>query len=233
MRREIIARLTVCYREHGDWVDAGQHFLLLLESDPTTPYFDAIPLAWNKAEPPPPLQAAAEAWLAHEDAAAQLLGASHLLSTDQQAAALAKLKSLSYDRDPRVAWLARAQVWRVGLATANDAQIRSWSDDIEEMPEPLRAGGYLVAGRAWNQRQQPARAALMLMRVPILYPEQHALSASALYEAGLELEKIGQKQQAASLYRELAERFTGTVEAAEASRRLAEPQHPAPPRPGQ
>jgi tetratricopeptide (TPR) repeat protein len=224
VRREIIARLAECHRELGQWMDAGQYFLLLLESDPATPYFDVFPLSWDAAATTGPLRAAAEGWLGRNESAAQLLGASHLLSSDRHEAALTKLKTLSYDRDLRVAWLARAQVWRVGSASANELQVRSWADEVEKAPEKLRAGGYLVLGRAWSQRHQPARSALALMHVPILYPEHRAMSAAALYEAGLELEKIGQKVQAASLYRELQDRYPGTTQAADAARRLAEQQ---------
>jgi hypothetical protein len=223
VRREIIARLTTCYREQGEWVAAGLYFLLLMESDRTTPYFDAIPLAWSSTAPSAEQRAAADGWLARDESPAQLLGASHLLSTDRQQAALEKLKSLSYDRDARVAWLARAQVWRTMLATANELQIRSWAEEIDKAPEKLRAGGYLMLGRAWSEHQQPSRAALALMHIPILYADQHAMSAAALNEAAIELAKIGQLEQAASLERELVERFAGSPQAAKAAGRLADP----------
>lgn len=226
VRREILARLTLCHRELGQAVEAGQHFLLLLESDPNTPYFDVIPLAWdnNEAENPA-LKAAAGGWLARGDSsAAQLLGASYLLSSSERTAAVERLKQLSFDRDPRVEWLARAQVWRVSLATASDLQVRSWSEDVEKAPEQLRGGGYLVLGRAWSARQQPARAALALLRVPILYPHHHRLGAAALYEAAVELAKIGQRAEAVSLYREVAKQYPDTPQAALAAGQLDRPQ---------
>jgi hypothetical protein len=149
-----------------------------------------------------------------------LLGASNLLSTNHRAAALERLKPLSFDSDPRIAGLARAQVWRTTLAGVNDLQAESWHREIESIPETLRAGPYYVLGRMLAARHQPDRAALAYLRVPILYPRHRQLAARCLLEAGRELERIGQKSEAASLYRELTAAHSNTPAASEGQSRL-------------
>ncbi|HEV3007088.1 MAG TPA: hypothetical protein VGX78_21635, partial [Pirellulales bacterium] len=81
VQRMIVARMVVCHRELGRLDAAGTRFLNLVRDDPDTPYFDAIPLTWLPGEPSPALEQAARQWLAGDSPVANLLGASHLLST--------------------------------------------------------------------------------------------------------------------------------------------------------
>ena len=78
-----------------------------------------------------------------------------------------------------------------------------WSDEVETSPESVRAGPYFVLGRALAHHKQPAEAALDLLRVPILYPEDRPLAAAALLAAGRALEEDSQADAARRLYREL------------------------------
>lgn len=221
VRREILSHMVACHDELDDPAAAVQFFMLLVQSDPHTPYFNCIPLAWLPRQTSPALVETAAKWMAHDDdPVAVLLGASHLLMSPQRAAAQARLQSLSFGGDPRVAALARGQIWRANFATASDLQVENWATDVEKMPESLRAGPYFVLAAAWSAKHQPARAALAYMHVPILYSSQRRLADRALLEAGRELEKIGQKEEAASLYRELVERHNKSPLVEEARQRL-------------
>ena len=53
------------------------------------------------------------------------------------------------------------------------------------------------------RQQQWEPAALALMRIPILYPEQRALAAAALLQAARSLESLGRTDEARRLYREV------------------------------
>ena len=75
------------------------------------------------------------------------------------------------------------------------------------MPAELRAGPYYVVGTARAQWQQPERAALAFLRVPILYPENRRLAASALRLAATALEQLDRPDEAAALQRELQTRY--------------------------
>ena len=220
VRRRILAQIVWCHRSLGQPDQAGEYFLILLSRDPTTPDFACIPLAWTDAPPPPAVVPKAQAWLADaKNPAADLIGASLLVASDQKAAALDHLKRLATDADARIAWLAQAQLWRAQAATATTAQLRSWSEVISAHDSALVAGAQFLVGTALA-RSEPEAAALALLKLPILYPREHHLSAAALLLAGECLQQAGRKSQAAGLYRELVDQYEGLAEAAEARRRL-------------
>ena len=223
VRRQIIARIVGCYHALDQPQRAGEAFLLLVRDDPDTPYFDCIPLAWMPRELPVDLELAARQWLGREEPAAQLLGASHLLAGRDRPEALRQLRRLAAGTDRRIAGLALAQTWRAETATATPEQLDGWGRLIEQMPGPLAAGPYFVLGSARAQRQQPEQAALALLRVAILYPQQRLLAAQSLVEAGRALEKLDQGQEALRLYREAIHTYPEQTRAvAEAQSRLEE-----------
>ncbi len=223
VQRQITARMVWCLRGLGRPDVAGEEFLLLIRSDPTTPYFDCIPLAWIPSQPSAPLERAARQWLAREDMpAAVLLGASHLLPTAARADALARLKKLTSATDRRVSRLALAQTWRAEVATIDEQRLAAWSHLIEAMPESLRAGPYYVSGLARAHRREWEEAALALLHAPILFPHDRRLAAQSLLDAGRSLERLDRARKAARLYRELIEAYPKSRSAAEARGRLDE-----------
>jgi tetratricopeptide (TPR) repeat protein len=224
VRRMIVARLIAAEREQNRWEAAAEQFLVLLREDPATPYFAAAPLAWTSIDVTPTLQTKGQRWLDDRtSAAAALLGASYLLSTPARADAVRRLRELTLDGDPRIALSAEAQLWRADAVTADASKIAGWERTIEKIPEPLRAGPYLTVGRTWSLRKEPERAALALLRVPILYGDaEPRLAAEALWTAGQALERLTQPEQAARLYRELLRDFPQAVVAGPAQERLKE-----------
>ena len=62
-------------------------------------------------------------------------------------------------------------------------------------------------------------AALAMLRAPILYPRQAALTAEALVASGHVLEKLQRPNQAARLYREVIQNHASTRAATEARAR--------------
>ena len=206
-RLRIIAGSVRCYQALDRPERAGEAFLLLVRDDPQTPQFDCIPLAWLPRRPSVSLEQTAGKWLGRNEPAAQLLGASQLLTTGERSRAMATLRRLAVGPDRRVAQLAMAQTWRATLTTADDEQLDAIEQTIRRMPEPLAAGPYFVLGRAYLQRQQWEKAALALLRVPILYPQQRPLAAQSLADAGRAMEQLGQTDEAVRLYRELIREY--------------------------
>src|SRR5262249_38079337 len=117
VRRELLAARVRCLREQGELAAAGRVFRQLLESDPDTPFFDVIPLAWLSTAPNADAQALAESWLGDaQSKTARLMAASWLVGTQRDAEAVATLSSLAKDADQRLAFLATTQTWRARLA---------------------------------------------------------------------------------------------------------------------
>ncbi len=219
VRELLTARLVWCYRANGSMEAAGEEFLGLVPRGRTTPYFDCIPLAWSARGPHAGLERAADNWLRREDSpAAQLMGASHLLSTRPEV--LARLQRLATSADPRVAQLALAQTWRSSRATVDERRLTTWQTTIERMPESLRGGPYYALSLAWANSQNWSEAAMAAMRVPVLYPSHRALSARALVDSGRYLERLNQPEQALGLYREALARYPKARAAAEAKSRM-------------
>lgn len=220
-RQLLIANMVECYQNLGQLEVAGETFLLLVADNPNTPYFDRIPLAWAPTEPSPQLAQHARAWLRRDDVpAAVLLGASHLMSSNDRPAVLGRLERLELHHDPQISMLARAQSWRADVASATEDDLQQWQQVIESAPESLRAGPYSVLGQAYSQQQEPTRAALALLRVPINHPQDRELAARCLFQAAELLQRTGQNDDAYQLYRELTEDYADRAWAGPAARRI-------------
>ena len=222
VRRQIMTQMVWCYRGLGKSDLAALAFVSLIKADPTSRSFDAIPLVWNSSATKRVDTAKARDWLSDENAAARLVGASHLLSTPDHRAAMEVLEALSIIKDPRVALLAQAHLWRVRTAQSKLPEVEGWADAIERVPESLRAGPYFVVARAFAQHKQARRAAEMYMRVSILHRKQYHLAAQALWDAARQLESLGGKDRARRLYREIVRDFGESPLVEPARRKIAE-----------
>jgi len=221
VRRQIMPQLIRCYDALGRPDRAGNAFVALVEEDPETPYFDCIPLAWLPRQPSPAMEQLARLWTQSKQPAVALLGLSYLLQTGDRQDNLSRLRQLAAGPDRRIAQLAMAQTWRASIPTATVPQLDAWNQAVEKMPEGLAAGPYFVVGTAWIQKQQWEKAALALMRLPILYPQQRALAAQALVGAARCMEKLNRKSEALRLYYELIRTYKEQTRAiAEAESRI-------------
>jgi TolA-binding protein len=101
-------------------------------------------------------------------------------------------------------------------------EIERWQSRIDEMPERLRGGPLFLVGQAYLARGEKHRAAAAFLWLPTVYDQDAELAAVACVEAAKALADIGQKYEAALLYREAADRFPGTPPAEEAAGNLQE-----------
>ena len=183
-------------------------FWLIVGSDPTTQLFDAIPLAWVATPPTADLVERSKRWIEDTDMpTARLMGASWLLATAQRQQALDVLSKLTSDADLRIAMLAETQLWRDKTVTASIDDIERWKKRIQDLDASLRAGPDFLLGKALARHGRSAEAAVALMRIPILHPEQQNLAAEALFAAGEQLEKMGDRGGARTVYKELVQTY--------------------------
>lgn len=223
LRRLLLAREAMCYAAEGQVRYAGEAFLSVVRSDPTTPYFAAIPLPWARSRGGPDVEQAAAEWLNQRDLpAARLMGAAWLLGSSQRAVALETLRQLAGDTDPRVARLAEAQLWRAEYVTSSPDEVTRWWDRVAAMPAELRYGPYYVLGLAFEQHGRHEEAALAWMRVPILHSDQYPLAAASLWQAAGALEQAGQAKEAGGLLREIVDRYAASEYVGRARQRIEE-----------
>lgn len=208
MRRVLLAQLVRCYTNMQQIDRAGDAFLAIVGSDPTTQLFDAIPLAWVPTPPTAGLFDRSKRWIEDKDIpAARLMGASWLLATAQRQQALDVLGKLAGDADSRIAMLAETQIWRDKTVTASIEDVERWQQRIRGLDASLRAGPHFLVGKALARHGRSAEAAVALMRVPVLHPEQQDLAAEALFAAGEQLEKMGDRGGARTVYKELVQTY--------------------------
>jgi tetratricopeptide (TPR) repeat protein len=219
--RQVAAELAGTYLEAGRIENAGDEFLAIVASDPATQHYDSVPIAWRPAPPDAALEQRATAWLAKgQPPVARVLGASWLLAGSQRPAAIAALEELVKASDPRVAGLATIQLWRTKLIKATAADVAAWQAQLEKLPPEIQAVGWYVLGDLQARQNQPELAALAYLKVPLLYRRQRAMAADALLAAGQQLEKMGNRDEAAGLYREIARDFAHLPAAKAATERL-------------
>lgn len=224
VQRQQLAAITWCYRNLGQIEQASASFLALYRGDPTTPDFSAIPLIWSASPPDVAAERRAVTLMADtKQPAGQLIGASWLLTTAKRPAALQTLRSLTNAEDARIIFLAEAQTWRTQLATLTDSEVTRMQARVQAMPRAIRGGPYFLLGAAQARLGRSEQAALALMRIPINYAEDRALSAQALLAAGNELATINRQAEARGLYREIIVDYADTPAAAAAQQRYAEP----------
>lgn len=220
-KRKILAKQVWCLRATKNFEQACVVFLSIVGNDPTTQYFDSIPLAWMTKQPNLNLERRAKTWLADDsEPVEQLIAASWLLSTGERGVALAALGRLANDRDPRIAHLASAQRWRTISVIAKPDDVDRWQKQVTRMPSALRAGPNFIVAQTLARQEQHEKAALAFMQVAIFFPNDRELVAASLHRAGLELEQLGREPEAVGLYREVASGYADVAVAAEATGRL-------------
>ena len=218
-QRLILSQLVWCHRGQGRIAAACDSFLLLLQLEARTPYLDCMPLAWTPTDKVP--QHSALDWLGRKDQpAAMLLGASHLMSTNQRQAALTTLEYLAASRDKRFAALAQTQLWRARIVTATEEDVSRWQKTTAAMPENLRSGPSYLLAQALARLESHQQAALAAMRVPIHEPQNVHLAAAALVLAGESLLKLEQTDVAGRLFQEVVDDYPQTRAKEDAEFRL-------------
>jgi tetratricopeptide (TPR) repeat protein len=222
VRRRLASQAIWCYRHLGQHEYAASAFLTITSQDPATPYFEAIPLSWTSAQPGPAFEEKLHNWLGGDDPIAALLASSWLLTTGERSTATEKLRTLTRDADSRVSLLAQAQLWRTQQATAQREDVSRLQTVLERLPAPLRAGPYYVIGQTLARLGHGEEAALVLLRVPVLYPQHRELAAESLLAAGRELEKLNRTDEAAPLYQELVSKYSESPLVELARQRLEE-----------
>jgi tetratricopeptide (TPR) repeat protein len=217
----IQTKLLETYRNLGQYDEAGTLFLRLVKSDPQTPAFRHMPVAWTPTDVVASEQA--RRWLAHgESPAAVVLGASHLMATTGRPEAMRALSTLrsQLNDHPELASLAEAQAWRAQHSNITLAMVDLWARRADSFPEVVRAGPYFVVACSYEQLKQVDRAELYYMRVSVLYPEQRLLASRALTAAARLSGRSGHPEESRTLLEEIIVRYEDTPERALAEQEL-------------
>lgn len=211
-KRHIRAQLVRVMGALNQWEAAIEQFLLIYAEDQETQFFYLCPLRWlGNATIPASTSAAL---LKGREPVEQLLGASWSLPGREQEAGIKVLQQLSSDLDTRIQKMASTQLWRVramNLSSINDRQIEAWESKLRELPDQFRAGPWYLIAELQMKLKQSDSAIINWLRIPILYPDQYSLSASALHQSSLLLDNLGRTDESLSLKNELKKKFADTI----------------------
>lgn len=183
----IRVELMDAYLLMGKSAASVQEFRKILANDSNTRFMNRMPLPWGNWHAVVP---DAGDWMASDDSATRLLGASWSLATPNREAAIQVLSDLAEDLDPRIRDLAIAQLWRT-RGRANEKLVRYWEKIIEQMDRESRAGALFVLAGAQQKTGRVDAAILNLMKVVTLHENQSALVAASLKEIASVLEAGG------------------------------------------
>ncbi len=225
VRRELLALQIRCSLRRADWVAAGQRFSRLYQSDPDTRHVDLLPLNWS----PRPIDTAAArgqaaVWLRDkQQPLTQLLAASWLcFEAKYDAECEQAWPSLVRLPDERLRTLAQWQSYRRRAAVEGieDTEIARWESRVTKLEPPLRAGPYFMLGLAFERRHEFDLAAAAFLRLPFAHPTDHPITADALFNASVCIERTGLSTEAASLRQELITKYRHTTAAIKAEEGL-------------
>jgi hypothetical protein len=206
-RHVLLARAARLYRRQEQWDQAASTFLAIARDDPDTIHWADAPLVWQPTELPGRVLQSAERLMDNPLPAAQLIGASWLLSGAGRPRAQRTLDQLADSSDPLVAGLARWQRRRTEVVQVRAEQLADWRMAIDHLPGRLAAGPYFLLGQALSRHGQSTSSALAFLRVGMMYNHDPSLAAEALFMAAGQLEKSGRAAHAQSVYRELLDSY--------------------------
>ena len=193
--------LVQAYAALGETERASREFYALAESDPETVYLASIPLPWHvELSQAAMYQRLGEMWLDQpEYPAAQLLSAGLSLTTTNREKAVLVLQNMTKSQNTSIAALATAQLWRVRFAEATLAEAENWEQQIETMPEELRAGPHYMLGEVFARHGRYDDALAHWLHVPIDSPIIRPLATQSLDRAVETLDRQGRKAEAETL----------------------------------
>jgi tetratricopeptide (TPR) repeat protein len=219
LRSRLQSRVVSTQIALGDTAAAIDAFLAASQGGSAEVPWTAMPLGWLPEPPAGRVRQVASRLVRSSNPLQQLVGASHLLDTDESAAARDALAKLT-TRDERIGSIARAQLWRWEVATATPADVESWRRQLVKLPAELRGAPHFVIGLALNRLGRHEEAALEFLWPALVYRNDMPVSSRAALLAGQSLEQVGQPAEAKGLYQELIARFARTADAAAAQSRL-------------
>lgn len=219
-QRQIIADTVRCYVSLNDLPHAAATFKVIYRNTPFTRHLSVLPIQWWVDNPDASERATLKSWLG-DIPPLKLAAASRLLTSSLRREAQKALQELVLDTNPRIATLATCQLWRDEVIRATPETVIRWKKQLQRLSPDLRTGPAYVVATTLARQGERQDAAELFLRCPILFGNQHELAAQSLLAAAGSLEKLARHRQAATLYREIIERYPQSRCASQAQQLLS------------
>ena len=223
--RELTALIVQADLRLEDLGNAVRDFRFILQTDLETRHWGLAPLIWSPQLVSDTLKSEMVPVLTTGNPGEQLLAASLLLMDPAHGeAAERKLNALSRDLHPVISGYAKAQLWRLQLASrqVHETTLQSWWDDINRLPQDLRPGPQYLYALGFEIRGEARACASEALWLPFVYSNNEPLAARGFFTAAENLQRTGLNTEAGNLYRELIVRYPWSRDAALARTRLVD-----------
>lgn len=203
----------------GDRDAAVRRIEAILETDRRSRHASLLPLVWDERLLSEECVSGVASDLQQQDAPAKRLCAASRLLNDERhrGAAKSALIRLSDSSPPRIADLAKAQLWRTALLDDPmelSRQLKTWQSELRRMPLDARSGPQYVIACGLQRQHQHDQASVAFLWMPFMSPTDAALSALSMLAAAHCLKASGRVSEAATTKRELLSRFPKSSAAA-------------------
>lgn len=217
---QVRIQIVWCLRYLGRRAEACREFFTLATGEVPAVFAPAAPVNWLPGAPDPLIEALCASHLGSPSAVVDLVAASHLLGGVHAKRALVELDRLAATAPEPIRTVAWFQTCRQKTMTVDEKDLWQWEGAWEKIPAEWQAGPAAVVAQGWEGRRNFERASLWWLRLAILFPGHRDLAARALLAAGRNLERLGQPEQAAVLYRELLVKYPESPDSPAAQARL-------------
>ena len=198
-RREILSHKLTCLLNMGRTEDAVHTFLSLTSTDEETRHFKLIPVPYtHQKENAPTYTLALKHMQNGQNEIEKLMGAAYLLlDAKHQKSANDTLKTLTYSKNLKVAFVAKSQLWRTQIdSNTGNGILKLWDDAIRYAPKDTRVPAYLILGNAYAEVGRTDEAIENWLRPwSENYPDRY-LTARYLNRTKKMMEKMRRKEEA-------------------------------------
>ncbi len=196
-QRVLFAQMADSYRALGLWTESGTVFLALSKYQPPSILYASMPLVWTRSELDARALEQAKQWLNDDSQAAQLIGASWLLSGNQRSKADSKLRELSQSKNRMIASLASAQLWRTIPANSGVADsLVAWQSHRNRLLLPLQVGPTELIADKLDQAGKTEQAVPEWLRLAIVHRDRYDAASRAIRLAAQATRAAGKIEEA-------------------------------------
>jgi hypothetical protein len=198
-QRLIVAEMVQSASALGQWQVAGKIYGYLAQDPAPQLLRSAIPLPWSDEllDSGKGVRDMAVSWIQSEQSEMQLLGASWLIGSDQNAAAIERLRRLAEQEDPMISQYAKVQLWRtVPPSEIESVHFGKWVALRDSLPLALQAGPTMLLGHRLDQAGATDLAIAEWLRIASFHRDRYDLQVRAIARAAAAARAAGEGDEA-------------------------------------
>lgn len=198
-QRLIVAEMVQSACVLGQWQVAGKVYGYLAQDTAPQLLMSVVPLPWSDEllSAGKGVRESAATWITSEDPELQLLGASWLIGSDQNAFAIETLQRLAGGESSWLSSYAQAQLWRtIPPSEIESTYFGKWVALRDSMPIALQAGPTMLLGHRLEQAGAWELAVAEWLRIASLHPDRYHLRDRAIDRATAACRAAGARDEA-------------------------------------